>query len=376
MKKIFFVFLLVILLGITSSAHAVSFDAGDIKFGINGYMDLEYTYMSEMPMTNTAGTMIMRMDDESSLDQHHMNLLFDAERGKFRAHVNLESIYAYTTAGEYTLDTDDPANHKLEGTKGKGEFSMLEAYGQYTVNDLFKVTAGHFLMPFGIYNEVKYITPLFATVVLPQMYQLPRMYTGGAFIHPTSNLMVSGDYMREKAELYYSLHIGNGERETSGLDKNKDKLIGGRLKLTLLDDIKVGVSYCTVNDSPDTDGRNNTFGADLDLTFLDNFNLQSEYILDEYDKRDTRYSYYARLTYYIDKFSPFIAYDFWRDKRDLVYKSGMNRWGAGTGYNFTENIILKGEYHYHVFSGTVKTTADDIDLSKVHMFRASAIFIF
>ncbi len=370
MKKIFFVFLLVILLGITSNAHAVSFDAGDIKFGINGYLDLEYTYMSEMPMTNPAGTMIMRMDDESSLDQHHMNLLFDAERGKFRAHVNLESIYAYTTEREYEQDT---MTGEITGGK-KGEFSMLEAYGQYTVNDLFKVTAGHFLMPFGIYNEVKYITPLFATVVLPQMYQLPRMYTGGAFIHPTSNLMVSGDYMREKAELYYSLHIGNGEREISGLDNNKDKLIGGRLKLTLFDDIKVGVSYCTVNDNPDTDGRNNTFGADLDLTFLDNLNLQSEYILDEYDKqRDSRYSYYARLTYYIDKFSPFIAYDYWEDKGDLVYKRGMNRWGAGTGYNFTENIILKSEYHYHVFSGT-SGLPDDTD--KVHMFRASAIFIF
>ncbi len=351
--------LLVSLLGLTPSVDAVTLDVSGMKFGINGFMDLEYTYSGKMAMVMTDSNgveTIMSMDESSSFDQHHMNLLLGVEKGKFRAHLNIQSLYAYTTE---------------DG--GKGDFAIEEAYGEYTVNDLLKIRAGHFLMPFGIYNDIHYITPLFATVVLPYIYEPPMMYAGGPLIHESANLLLSGTYVGDEMELSYGLHVGNGERDESGLDKNKDKQLGGRVRLSLFDNFKVGVSYCTVEDDPDTEGRNNIYGVDIDATFLDSLNLQSEYVRDDYEKRESRYSYYVRLTYNLDRLSPFITYDYFEDKEDLLYKKGMNRWGVGVGYTLNENITLKGEYHYHVFSES-DGLPDDTD--KSHMVHTSLIFVF
>ncbi|MCF6310077.1 MAG: OprO/OprP family phosphate-selective porin [Sulfurimonas sp.] len=354
MRKLF-KFIIAILLGATPVAHAVVFDTQDIKFGINGYLDLEYTYMTKMPMV--MGNMIKATGDSSTFEQKHMNLLFDAEKGKLRMHLNFQSQNAYTTE---------------DG--GKGEFALEESYGEYTVNDGFKVRAGKFLMPFGIYNDIHYITSLFATVVLPQMYEPPAMYSGTRLLPSSSNVMVSGTYFGDETELSYSLYAGNGARNSNGGDTNKDKQIGTRLKLTLFDNLKIGTSYCTVNDNLNGEGRNNIYGADLEVDLFDEtLNFQSEYVLSKYDNKSSRYSYYARLTYDLDKFNPFIAYDYFMDKEDLLYKKGMNRLGVGTGYAISDNFIIKGEYHYHFFSQ--KDGLPD-GTEKFHMLRFSTIFIF
>ncbi len=358
MKRLFLLFFMpiAIFLGVAPTASAISFDVQGMRLGINGYIDLEYTYMGKMPIEDT-GT-FTAIDEQSYLDQNHMNLLLDAEKENFRAHMNIESTHAYTTE---------------EG--GKGGFKIEDAYGEYTFNDLFKVRAGYFLMPFGIYNEVHYIASLFATVVLPQMYHPSEIYKEDPLIDGAANLMASGVYLGGKAELDYSLYIGNGQREQDGMDKNKDKLLGGRLKLTVLEDsLKVGVSYRTVDNS-DYRGRNNLYGADLDITFFERLNLLSEYALSNYEYRNSKYSYYVRLVCICKNFSPFLAYDYFKDEDNIIYKKGVTKWSVGTGYDFTDNIILKGEYDYHVLSepeGLSFPSGTD----KTHMFRASVSFVF
>lgn len=366
MKRLFlFFFMPAILLVVTEpNVHAINFDVQGMRFGINGYIDLEYTYMGKLPTDGFGG--FEAMDEQSYLDQNHMNLLFDAEKDKFRAHLNLESTHAYTTEERGTEGSKDRAS---------GGFEIEDAYGEYTFNDLFKLRAGYFLMPFGIYNEVHYIASLFSTVVLPQMYHLPKIYKEAPIIDGAANFMASGRYLGKKAELDYSLYVGNGQRGEDGIDKNKDKLLGGRIRLTVLNDsLKFGVSYLTVDDS-NYKGRNNLYGADLDITIFDRLNLLSEYAYSEYEYRKSKYSYYVRLVYISKKFSPFIAYDYFRDKDYMIYENGATKWSIGTGYDFTDNIILKGEYDYHVLS-----KPDDIslpsDTDKTHMFRASVSFVF
>ncbi len=372
--KLFLLFLLMSLLGLTSIVHAVTFDVADMKFGINGFVDLEYTYMEAMPMVMTMTNMetgmemekIMTMDETSTLGQHHLNLLFDVERERSRVFINFQSLNAATSGGVEV-----------------GYLNVKEAYGEYMFSDLFKIRAGNFLMPFGIFNEVRYITPLFATVVLPMMYEPPmmygkmmdgKMYRKPPLTHRNANLMLTGTYLGENMDLGYSLTVGNGKiDEELRLDTNMDKMIGGRIKLTLYENLNMGISYCTVENYPDNEGRNNILGFDVDFTFRDALNLQAEYANDDYEKQDNRHAYYVRATYNTDKYSPFVTYDYFEDKADLLYKKGMVRIGLGTGYNISENVTAKAEYHRHAFS---ETDGLPEGTDKFNMAKLSLIFVF
>ncbi len=103
----------------TSGTYAVNFDVQDMKFGINGYLDLEYTYISKSPVEADEGIIETR-DEQSYFDQDHMNLLFGVEKDKFRGHLNLQSLHSFSSG-------DD-----------QGDFEILEAYGEYIFTDILK----------------------------------------------------------------------------------------------------------------------------------------------------------------------------------------------------------------------------------------------
>ncbi len=229
-------------------------------------------------------------------------------------------------------------------------------------------------MPFGIYNEVHYITPLFATIILPHMYAPPIVTEDvKPLVDKNANLGISGTYLGEKATLNYSLHIGNGDTETDGRDKNKSKQIGGRVALSLLsDNVKLGVSYLTSKEVEDT---SKLFGADISITMFDNLNLESEYVKNTFKIHDDRFSYYVRLNYTINRLTPFISYDYYRDKGCEFYGKGETRYAAGASYRLTDNIIVKGEYDYNKFGQEIIST-DDTDLTKYQVSRLAIIYIF
>lgn len=351
MRKTFLFLCAVFFWCVAQPAGAVSFDLQGVKFGINGYADLQYNYMSEL--TQSDG---MLMNEESTFKQEQLNLLVDAEKDRFRAHLNLQSTDTYTSE---------------DG--GKGVWKIEEAYGEYRFNDQLALKGGWVLSPFGIFNEVRYITSVYASVVLPFIYRLPEGYAGKQMVPDNSNIVAGGTYFGEKFDVNYSLFVSNGERGDDGEDKNKDKGLGGRVRFTFLDNYKIGASYYTVQDDKVNEGREHLYGIDIEATLFEKFLLQAEYVRDAYTEKLDRNSYYARLTYDMGALSPFIMYDHFNDEADDVFKNRLNRYGVGASYDVSENVILKGEYHFHKFENDDNLMPDT---DKINMFRAAVIFIF
>jgi opacity protein-like surface antigen len=351
MKKLVVLTCALLIWCVVPSAKAVTFNLEDVKFGINGYLDLKYVYMGEQTMTSG-----MRMKDMSKFKQEQLNLLFDVQKDRFRAHLNFQSENTYTSENG-----------------GEGVWKVEEAYGEYSFNDRLVVKAGSALTPFGIYNEIRYITSLFAPVVLPFMYKAPGTYTGGTVINLKSNLIVGGNWFGDTTEVNYNFYLSSGDRNSNGEDANKNKGYGTRVRLTLLEDYKIGASYYTVEDDKVTEGVEEIFGIDVELKLSENLLLEAEYVNDTYELREDRLAYYARLTYKKDKFSPFFTYDYFEDPADLAFKNKQSRYGIGTGYDVSDNVILKSEYHYHKFADKVDLV---IDTDTVHMVMLAVIFLF
>lgn len=361
-KSLLFTFFLVLIAGVYNS-HAVEFSTGYWKFGINGFLDMQYRYMGSMPMSGMGG-MLMPMNDVSTIEQHSFNLLFDAERDQLRVHVNLKS--------SHDVDTDEGDEKNL---------TIQEVYGSYFIRDLLKVRAGRMLSPFGIYNESLYIAPLFASSKLPLMYEMPGNYDPeGAsenFMPPNSNLMLFGNFWGDKAEFEYAIHISNGQSLENGDDINKDKGIGARVRAILLSDYKLGFSYYTVENDKNSPGRESLAGVDLEIDFSDKLKWETEYVVDHYDIREDRLSFYSRITAVVaDKFSPFITYDYVEDKADNIYKRGMTLYGTGCSYNLSDYVTLKTEYHYHVMGDKDQAPVLAEGTDSFHMLKADIIFVF
>ncbi|GMT43044.1 MAG: hypothetical protein IEMM0002_1455 [bacterium] len=358
--------LLLLSCGIKKS-YAVGLDGGDWKFGVNGFLDLEYSGMDKAPMITHPGEVMTKTDDMSSFDQH-INLLVNAARDRTSVTINLEGLHDYT--GE-----------------GQNGIAIEEGYGVYSFSDTLKLHAGLMLAPFGIYNATRYITPLFASVVLPQMYQMPSNYhledisVNSTIMPYKANLMISGTFSTDSADFDYYLYMSNGENELEsahvGSDTNNDKGYGGRVRVAFADDYLLGASYWTVNNSPADVGRENLIGLDTELNFSEELKLEIEYVADNYGVRKERHSYYARLTREMsNKISPFIAYDFAHDDSDDVYNRGQTRYSVGFGYRLSSFTTLKAGYHYHVLGDKNKAPALPDGSDTFGMIKAAVIFVF
>ena len=380
-----------------NNSYAVNLEAGDWKFGINGFLDGVYTYTSEMPTViplGVFGTTIGKWEERSFFNQEHLNLLFGAERGNVRVNINLQSLNAYSSGAV------NPNGSVTSGRTGQIEF--LEAYGIYSFHDLFKVQAGQMLAPFGIYNDVRYITPLFATVVLPEMYQMPPNYLSGdessqfrSFdlsvpnnLMPTNaNLMLLGNYSGDNVGIEYYFYVSSGERGADGTDVNKNTGVGLRFKTTILEGYKFGFSYYSV-DNNDNDfafndriGKEHLMGFDVEINlFNDLLKIEGEYVEDRFKIRLDRRSHYVRLTSYVNKFSPFISYDFVKDKASVLFKRGQKRYGGGSSYRLSSFVTVKAEYYRHIIEDpnldSPLPPALPPGTDKIDIFRSSMIFVF
>jgi opacity protein-like surface antigen len=351
MKKLVILTCALLIWCIAPSAKAVTFNLEDVKFGINGYLDLKYVYMTQQ--TTSGG---MRMKDMSKLKQEQLNLLFDVQKDRFRAHLNFQSENTYSSENG-----------------GEGVWKVEEAYGEYRFNDRLVVKAGSALAPFGIYNEIRYITSLFAPVVLPFMYKAPGVYDGGTVVNLKSNIIVGGTWFGDTTEVNYNAYVSTGDRNGNGEDSNKNKGLGARVRLTLAEDYKIGASYYTVENDMATEGVEEILGLDVALQLSENLLLEGEYVKNTFKLKENRVTYYARMTYKKDKFSPFIMYDYFEDPADTAFKNKQNRYGIGTGYDVSNNVILKSEYHYHKFANKVDLVKDT---DTAHMLMMAVVFLF
>jgi len=186
------------------------------------------------------------------------------------------------------------------------------------------------------------------------------------------NAMISGTVGPDEGTLAYAAYVGSGHRNTRGVDKNEDKSFGARLT-THLDGGRqnVGVSFYTANDD-DRFGRRRHGMLSLDLNIA-GFDVVTEslWVRTSRDTADV-FTYYVRLSRLIGKATPFVGFDYFRDRAHPIYGAGMDRWSVGVGYEASSNVYLKAEYHLHVFDEpTIPDSADT-----VHMVRLAAIMVF
>lgn len=382
MKKIFSAFATFCLTfyAVAGTAHAVQLEAdGGWKFGINGFVEADLTYMGAMAaikmdatgnptLDPVTGEAVLNTGDETvSLDQGRLNVITSAEKDNMKVVVNMGSFNGYSSD---------------EG--GKGQFEFEEVFGQVG-GEKMKLTAGMKLAPFGIYNDTFYMTPLFASVVLPFMYEMPPNYNtsnakvASSFMPHKANLMLSGNLSGDgDTELDYAFYISNGYKTKQGGDNNKDKGVGGRLRLFMGEDqkYKLGASYYTAENDRNDPGRKSIMGLDVDLIFLENFQLEAEYVSDSFAERKDRASYYARLIWLLEKYSPFISYDYVKDDGNELYKKGLTRLSIGAKYEFSPYVTLKGEYHRHMFTSKDEAPALPDGTDAFDMLRVALIFVF
>jgi len=353
--------------------------------------------MSGMPYVGDDGKMWMNMamGDMAVLSMHHTNILLDLQKSNIRFHLNAQGLHVLSNEDKY----------EAEATLRDKRTSVAAAYGSYGYSDALQFTTGLVIPPFGIYNDVYYITPLFATVVLPEMYEAQPNYlrqnSRRNFLPKNANFMLSGTLFLEEWELEYAAYLGKGKDEF-----RSDEGVGFGFKFGMTSeegDLAFGISYYTGEQEDDvittslgdsygplesylSPGKETVFGFDIEwLTLGEALRAQFEYVSSSFDGDDveSRSSYYARVIWEgWDRFKPFIMYDNFVDDDDELFKRTMNRIGFGGSYRFSDNLYLKAEYHYHYFSDTeagISSSSDPAlpsDTDPSTMFRTSIIYAF
>lgn len=336
-------------LAFVSSAEAIRLETSrgikNLTFGINGFLGFEYAYMDKMPMVMDVGgaETIGAMPGVSFLKLRHLNLLVSVEKENLRVLINLHSNNV-NLAGSNEIHSRDT-------------IETQEAYAEYIFRDFLRIRAGSFLAPFGIYNDVRYILPIFSSVVLPQIYDPPKNYSQavktGKTIETLSpltpedgNLMFWGRAVKQDIDFRYHLYLSNGTNQTGGRE-DSDIGFGGRILMNTRDVLKIGGSAYTVHNRGAAEGRARFFGGDVTFSPSSTFTLQGEYVVNRYSERRSRYSYYLQADFPRQQWLPYLRYDFLKDREHLLMKRGQERYTLGVAYRFKPNLQIKGGFHYH-----------------------------
>ena len=222
-QRILFFIFFSLLIGISFSQGAtLKAKKKGLKINLSAYSDFEISWMSEMAMVMDNG-MALPMNEVFDFDQNHLNLIFDAKYKKTRVHLNYESRHSFSS---FDGNTGASGRTGSGSDDNVGAFRIAEAYGEYSKSSLFKFRAGTFLSPFGIYNEIRYITPLFATIVLPFIYEIPPNYSGTIMVPSNANLMIHGSLFNDWGDISYKFYASASRRNDNGSGFNRDRGAG------------------------------------------------------------------------------------------------------------------------------------------------------
>jgi len=424
---------LVALLISTYSVSALEYEMGGGRLTIHGYVDFEYTYMDSMIMN--MGTQVMPMRNTSFIDQNRLNIITDYGSGSFRVHLGLQARHLFTY-DFYDSQVMRGTDTKIQYMAGRDRFFHIQqGFAEYIISEAIVLRGGTFIPPFGIYNDIRYITPLYATVVLPMIYENMPIYATPDGRHQEtlpqqSNLMINGvkdmDIGEDSGEWRYFIYGGYGKGPNILYDANDewDDLkpergfgVGAKTDFNYDDVIYLGFSSYYYNHP----GPNNTLmdptgdaetirrlnrakqeslipnpfddsetilGISLEYkTWNERLIFQGEWMNSYFKERGGRGGWYLRTLLSLDKFTPFIMYDQFSDKENTLFKGGMNRIGSGIGFRITDNAYIKGEYHYH-WNGDVERLSNIgmttgslnqemiTSISEQNMFRTDFILVF
>ena len=279
------------------------------------------------------------------------------------------------------------------------ERSVLE----WKQSDAFKVMAGYFLTPYGIWN-VDHGSPTLISSALPNFFALeyfPTRLTGVQFL---------GSFTTGNWELGYRAYVSNGRNRVL-FDNQSDKLVGARVFATLRPNwgaLTIGGSAFrgsflekSYSIKYDLDNPEATFhveskelieykewglAADMSLD-AGPFRLRSEFVFNRTDYVDgrraptpsglseyadrSRWNTYVLLAYRLPwlGLEPYFYGEFDRRPDTVANRSVVT--SGGLNINLTASSKIKTQYFHTIFLGTYKDTrVHDFDLLDVRFVVA------
>jgi len=368
--------------------QAITFETQEgWRFGINGFIDAQYTAVEKMPMVDgvIGAPVIISSTATSNISQEHMNLIFSAEKDRVRFFVNFDSHAALS---------------QIHVAGSSNQIILSEAYGELSFGQGWSIRAGQFHSPFSMFNTETYVLPLFSSVNLPLMYRMPGVYHGGVdgiddsasvrhnLMPDQANLMLSKITSTDTLDFSFKAYLTAGARKTNQpqVDANIGKGFGGRFKVSGEDDVfVVGISGYTVNNDGagllpaiENVGREILLGADLTFKlWQDQISFEAEVVHDSFAGRKSRLASSVRLSsHFTDSILGFVGHQYMRDDAHPIFKRGMNVYSVGSTYSWSTNVLFKLEYHFHTINADNTAIALPASTNKFSMFKSSLNFMF
>lgn len=276
----------------TGKAPVTAFDAIKLDFG--GFITQTFTstFNGDSP-------------DRSSFDQTNLEFLVGAditENHRFFTAVGFlrqSDLVNEATATDVSQRRFAPSANRVPG---------IILWGQHTFSDLFEVTYGRFIDPWGIIN-IEHFPPVLMSLNQPQYLRniQPGNLFGGNTIIPNflNGIMMHGSkfFGNHRAEYYGYTSNFNGQGSS-------DFISGARLAWTLPNrSATLGGSYQNGVRDDATNDHYDAFGLDFKVKHK-GFLLKSEYIYSNIKNRDNRESYYIQPAYKRGDWLVFYRFDF------------------------------------------------------------------
>lgn len=303
------------------------------EFSSHGYIDLEFEYDTE--------------EKVSTFDSKHFNIVSTYTFDQFRVFSEIEWEHG-------TVLEDNPAD-------SEGEVAVERAWLEYVRNDRFKLRAGKFITPFGIYNVIHNASPTFLTTSLPLIYQSHRPFGLGKdrlYGRFYTGLQLLGTIRTHSGiRFWYTVGLGNGRSgEQFSEDNDTNKSLLGQLRLQYKQ-FNLGFSHYRDRNETGFSGlseaRERSTAADL--TFRQGgFKIHGEYARFSMERAtgsgfQVADSYYGQISYRIkETITPVIRYDRFDpdrgspDNRERQLLIGLN-------VSPHPQVFLKTEIHFNAF---------------------------
>ena len=300
--------------------------------------------------------------NNGSFSQLLLAPFFQFKKGNFRVLFESEIMWA----PEFEIFGKIEKEENVE-VAGFGEIDFPYVFAEYEFHKLFTIRAGKFLLPMGLYQELRDAAPSYLFLFLPKVYEkwiFGTKYAERFFPKYDVGLQARG----ETDYLIYALFIGNGRGVPANVaDANSDKSFGGKLFGRIphgdFRNSKIGFSFYTDKNSAKGDTRQTTLLGSLEIRRAFNFGgiiLLSEFgytLIGKNEKSGIEENIsgitgYGLLSYQIPikdwSIYPYIAYDF-IDPGTKTEKDELQDIFGGVAINPSEELRIKAEFHYQKF---------------------------
>lgn len=320
------------------SAATASLATAQSDLSVYGFFDLEFE------ANNRNADQL-----DYTFDQHHFNV-----------------ITAYRISSQWRVFAEIEWEHGpgLEGGEGAGAIALERAWVEYAPRDEFKIKAGKFLPPFGIYNLLHDASPSFLSTFLPSAIYGKHANTNGGnqrlYAKFGTGLQVLGTLSPRGWQATYYAYVTNGRGPNPAeTNANNNSGVGGRIMVSDLGEhARFGVSYYQDRNADADNTKQRTIAADVGFG-SSGFWLEGEAIIPSLETLDgtgaptgdmrTGLGYYVQGSYRTEVgVTPFARYDFFDPNNDAD-NDGDHDVVLGLNIAVTPFTYLKGQVQFQGF---------------------------